>query len=93
MTLSGTHTADQMSELNEITLENLDDLAQAIRQRRREESLTLSEAADRFGVGRRLLVELEGGKRNVRITTLLDLLQLLGYDVVLRPRRRGSRGG
>jgi hypothetical protein len=32
----------------------------------------------------------EGGKRNVRAGTLLDLLQLLGYDVVLR--RRGRQG-
>ncbi len=81
-----------MTAQDEFTVEGLDDLARAVRQRRREEDLTLDEAADRFGVGRRLLVELEGGKRNVRVNTLLDLLQLLGYDVVLRRRGRGKRG-
>jgi len=66
-----------------------EDLAGVVRRRRREEKLTLSEAADRFGVGRRLLVELEGGRRNVRASTLLDLMQLLGYDVILRRRGPG----
>ena len=82
-----------MSEREEIVVERLEDLARAIRQRRHDEELTLDEAADRFGVGRRLLVELEGGKRNVRVATLLDLLQLLGYDVVLRRRTRTARRG
>ncbi|HET7232383.1 MAG TPA: helix-turn-helix domain-containing protein [Longimicrobium sp.] len=81
-----------MTGQEEFTVEGLGDLARAVRQRRREEDLTLDEAADRFGVGRRLLVELEGGKRNVRVNTLLDLLHLLGYDVVLRRRGRGKRG-
>jgi HTH-type transcriptional regulator / antitoxin HipB len=82
-----------MTQEEEFAVESLDDLARAVRQRRQEEDLTLDEAADRFGVGRRLLVELEGGKRNVRIATLLDLLQLLGYDVVLRRRGRTTRRG
>jgi transcriptional regulator with XRE-family HTH domain len=69
-------------------VQDLGDLAQVVRRRRLEEKLTLDDAAGRFGVGRRLLVELEGGKRNVRANTLLDLVQLLGYDVVLR--RRGG---
>jgi HTH-type transcriptional regulator/antitoxin HipB len=76
---------------DEVTVRHLEDLAGVIKRRRQQESLTLDEAADRFGVGRRLLVELEGGKRNVRAGTLLDLLQLLGYDVVLRRRGRGPR--
>jgi HTH-type transcriptional regulator/antitoxin HipB len=76
----------------ELFVRGLEDLAGVVRRRRQEEKLTLDEAADRFGVGRRLLVELEQGKRNVRAGTLLDLLQLLGYDVVLRRRGRGSRG-
>lgn len=79
-------------ESEELSVRHLEDLAAVVRRRRREENLTLDEAADRFGVGRRLLVELEQGKRNVRAGTLLDLLQLLGYDIVLRRRGRGSRG-
>lgn len=82
-----------MTQEEEFAVETLEDLARAVRQRRREADLTLDEAADRFGVGRRLLVELEGGKRNVRVGTLLDLLQLLGYDVVLRRRGRATQRG
>lgn len=76
------------TDTKELPLRDLGDLAEVVRRRRHDEGLTLNEAADRFGVGRRLLVELEGGKRNVRASTLLDLLQLLGYDVVLRRRGR-----
>lgn len=71
-------------------VQDLSELGRVVRFRRLEEKLTLDEAAGRFGVGRRLLVEMERGKRNVRASTLLDLVQLLGYDVVLR--RRGSTG-
>lgn len=76
----------------EVIVRGLDDLAGVVRRRRQETKLTLDDAADRFGVGRRLLVELEGGKRNVRASTLIDLLQLLGYDIVLRRRGAGGEG-
>lgn len=79
--------------VDEVPLRDLQDLAEVVWQRRREENLTFDQAADRFGVGRRLLVELEKGKRNVRANTLLDLLQLLGYDVVLRRRGGGRQEG
>jgi transcriptional regulator with XRE-family HTH domain len=82
-----------MAAQEELTLRSLADVAGVVRRRRVEENLTLDDAADRFGVGRRLLVELEGGKRNVRAGTLLDLLQLLGYDVVLRRRGRAADRG
>jgi transcriptional regulator with XRE-family HTH domain len=77
----------------ELTVRDLEDLAAVVRRRRLEENLTLDDASARFGVGRRLLVELEGGRRNVRASTLLDLLQLLGYDLVLRRRGRAPREG
>lgn len=80
------------AEPEEVILHDLEDLAGVVKRRRQQENLTLDEAADRFGVGRRLLVELEAGKRNVRAGTLLYLVQLLGYDVVLRRRGRGPRG-
>ena len=82
-----------MAIQEDLPLRSLADVADVVRRRRMEEGLTLDAAADRFGVGRRLLVELEGGKRNVRGSTLLDLLQLLGYDVVLRRRGRTAERG
>lgn len=82
-----------MATEEDLPLRSLADVASVVRRRRLEEGLTLNAAADRFGVGRRLLVELEGGKRNVRASTLLDLLQLLGYDVVLRRRGRPAERG
>jgi transcriptional regulator with XRE-family HTH domain len=59
----------------------------AIRARRKEANLTAAEAASLAGVSRRLLVELELGKRpNVSLGALLRILQVLGLDLAVRPR-------
>jgi transcriptional regulator with XRE-family HTH domain len=69
-------------------------LGALIAWRRRALGLTLDEASERLGVGRRLLTELEHGKRSVRAETLLRLLNLLGFDLVVRARGTGeSRAG
>jgi len=39
-----------------------------------------------LGVSRRLLIELEHGRRAVRADTLLHVLNMLGFDVVARTR-------
>jgi transcriptional regulator with XRE-family HTH domain len=61
-------------------------LGALVAHRRRALGLTLDEASERLGVGRRLLTELEHGKRSVRAETLLRLLNLLGFDLVVRAR-------
>jgi HTH-type transcriptional regulator / antitoxin HipB len=57
-----------------------------VSSRRRQLNMTLTEAAQRMGVGRRMLIELEHGKRAVRLDTLLRVLNLLGFDLIARSR-------
>jgi len=58
-----------------------------IRQRRKAVGLTADETASLAGVSRRLLLELEQGKRpNVGLAHVLRILELLGVDVMLSPR-------
>ena len=58
-----------------------------LRERREFAGLDLQTAAARAGVGRRLLLELEAGKRpNVSFTTVLRLLALFGLELDIRPR-------
>lgn len=82
-----------MEPSNEVLVRDLADVGRAIRQRREQQGLTLDEAPDLYGVGRRLLVELEHGRRNVGAETLLHILNLLGYDVILRHRSAPPRSG
>jgi transcriptional regulator with XRE-family HTH domain len=58
-----------------------------IRARRKQAGLTAAEAASLAGVSRRLLVELELGKRpNVSLGPLLRILEVLGLNLTVRPR-------
>jgi len=75
-------------------IETLDDLGAALREARNGTGLTLTEAASRMGIGRRLLTELENGNRNAGIDSVLRIVQLLGLDLFVerrgRPRRPAS---
>ena len=75
--------ADAMSP----TISNARQLGAAIRARRKETRLTSSQAASFAGVSRRLLVELEGGKRpNVGFGALTRILEVLGLDLEVSVR-------
>ena len=69
-------------------IETLDDLGAALREARNGTGLTLTEAAGRMGIGRRLLTELENGNRNAGIDSVLRIVQLLGLDLFIERRGR-----
>jgi hypothetical protein len=86
-----------MSNPPALTLRGPDDLpalGEYLRAARRESGLaSASDAAPYLGVGVRLLVQLESGtrgKRGVTLGKLLDVLQGLGLELVVRPRRPTS---
>ena len=63
------------------------DLGRLIRARRKEVGLTADDAARAAGVSRRLLLELEQGKRdNVSLAKALDILATLGLRMHVRMR-------
>jgi transcriptional regulator with XRE-family HTH domain len=69
------------------------ELGRQIRQRRKDVGLTAERTASLAGVSRRLLLELEQGKRpNVGLAHVLRILELLGVDVVLSPRGHPETG-
>ncbi len=70
-------------------IETLEDLGTAIREVREMAGLSLTEASELMGVGRRLLLEIEHGKRNAGVETVLRIVQLLGMDLFVT--RRGDR--
>jgi HTH-type transcriptional regulator/antitoxin HipB len=71
-------------------IQNSTHLGTLVRARRAEAGLTLTEAAGLLGVGRRLLIELEQGRRHASLQTVLKVLHGLGLELVVETRRVGS---
>ena len=65
---------------------NARDLGQLVRQRRQAVGLTLRDAAGMAGVGVRFLSELERGKATMQLGLALEVLQLFGLELEVRPR-------
>lgn len=75
-------------------IRNARQLGTIIRSRRHEARLTASQAAALARVSRRLLLEVEGGKRpNVGFGAVLRILEVLGLDLEVKVRGLpGTRG-
>ncbi|RXN86290.1 transcriptional regulator [Achromobacter aloeverae] len=63
-----------------------DDLGRLARQARKQQQLTQRDLAGLAGTGPRFMVELEQGKPTVQLQKALDVLALLGLEVVIRPK-------
>lgn len=62
------------------------DLGRIIRQKRKDDGLTLEEAAAVCNVSYAFLSALENGKETVRLNKLLQVLACLGIELEARPR-------
>ena len=62
------------------------DIGAAIRKKRKEDGLTLADAAALCGVGYRFLSNLENGKRTVQMGKVLQVLTALGLDLYVASR-------
>lgn len=62
------------------------DLGAAIRAERRRQGMTQEELAGLADVGVTFLSQLENGKRSAEIGKVLQVLTILGVDVLLEPR-------
>jgi transcriptional regulator with XRE-family HTH domain len=66
------------------------DVGSAVRQRRREQSLRIDDAASLTGVSVDLYSRLENGKSAVRLDKLLAVLDGLGLTLVVGPKNHPS---
>jgi HTH-type transcriptional regulator / antitoxin HipB len=62
------------------------DIGAAIRKKRKEDGLTLADAAALCGVGYRFLSNLENGKKTVQMGKVLQVLTALGLDLYVASR-------
>lgn len=64
--------------------------AATVRELREERGWTQAALAAQAGVSRSFLVDLESGKATVEASKLLDVFQVLGFEMALRSRDTGE---
>lgn len=77
--------------LTENVVKSTAELGDIVRERRRRLALKQLEVAGLGNTGNRFIVELEQGKPTVQLQKVLDVLDLLGLEVVIRPKAGGRR--
>lgn len=66
------------------------ELGAAIRERRRRLSITQDDLASSIGVNRKVIGQLENGKRTVHVDIALQAARAVGLDVGVEPRGEPS---
>ncbi|GGY07882.1 putative HTH-type transcriptional regulator y4mF [Litchfieldella qijiaojingensis] len=75
-----------------IPVRHSEDLGKLVRQLRTEQGLLQIDLAGLAGTGNRFIVDLERGKPTLQLQKVLDVLDLMGLEVVVR-RKGGIRHG
>jgi len=63
------------------------DIGTAVRNKRKEDGLTLADAAALCGVGYRFMSDLENGKETAQVGKVLKVLTALGLDMIIEARK------
>ena len=59
----------------------------AVRQKRKEDGLTLADTASLCGVGYRFMSDLENGKETVQVGKVVKVLTALGLEMTIDARK------
>lgn len=70
----------------EIRIDDTAAFGKALRRGRKEQGLTQQEFAEACRVGARFVSELERGKETAELGLALKVLNMAGFEVVIRPR-------
>lgn len=70
----------------EVVLHSSKDIANLIRERRKELGYTQSDVASFCGVGLRFFSELENGKETLQLEKVLKVINVLGIDLLAKKR-------
>ncbi|MCT9074214.1 helix-turn-helix transcriptional regulator [Cupriavidus gilardii] len=77
-------------EAGAVAIRSSTELGAAIRQRREQLQLKQTDLAGLGGTGNRFVVDLERGKPTVQLQKVLDLMDLLGLEIVVKPKTSGG---
>lgn len=77
---------DMTAPTLEIPVKSVHELGALIRQVRKSQRLTQEDLSGLAGFGNRFIIDLERGKETVQAQKVIDLLGLLGLELVIRKR-------
>lgn len=69
-----------------LAVRRVEDLGAIIQNARKEQGMTQIDVAGLAGFGNRFIVDLEKGKETVQMQKALDVLALLGLELVIRKK-------
>lgn len=86
MTLSAKHLPSGNFTGQEAVIHSSAELGTLVRVQRKRMALKQLDIAGLGNTGNRFIVELENGKPTLQLQKVLDVLDLLGLEVVVRPK-------
>lgn len=69
-----------------ISITSVRELGQLIRQTRKAQKMTQEDVSGLAGLGNRFIIDLEHGKETVQAQKVIDVLKLLGLELIIRQR-------
>lgn len=69
---------------NEKTVTSVHELGKAIREVRKAQGMTQEDVSGLAGFGNRFIIDLEHGKETVQMQKVIDVLGLLGLELIIR---------
>ncbi len=71
---------------DEISITSVRELGKLIRQTRKAQKMTQEDVSGLAGLGNRFIIDLEHGKETVQAQKVIDVLNLLGLELIIRKR-------
>lgn len=72
---------------NDVLIRSAADIGQLARERRKSQKLNQAHLAGVANTGNRFIVELEKGKPTLQLQKVIDVLALLGLELIVRPKK------
>ncbi|WP_137172932.1 type II toxin-antitoxin system Y4mF family antitoxin [Massilia sp. HP4] len=71
---------------NEIAITSVREIGNLIRQTRKSQKMTQQDISGLAGLGNRFIIDLEHGKETIQAQKVIDVLHLLGLELIIRKR-------
>lgn len=72
--------------VDEVSIASVRELGKLIRQTRKAQKMTQEDVSGLAGLGNRFIIDLEHGKETVQAQKVIDVLNLLGLELIIRKR-------
>lgn len=82
--MENVYTAGQTAD--EIAITSVHEIGKLIRQTRKSQKMTQEDISGLAGLGSRFIIDLEHGKETVQAQKVIDVLKLLGLEIIIRKR-------